>query len=362
MTTSEPLAVPVVQASSSSATSARGWIVSPYFDLLLVIGAPVVGFVVMFGATRAPYAAALVTALAFLVGIPHYLSSFVFFLGDDQRAHYLQNGVAYIGGPLAILAGVAILRGSGTYEFVVLAVIYLWNIWHVAMQSSGVLSLYRFLAGARPDRFLTRGCIVASNAAMALWFADAFDPVARFTRRIHPHAFRLIAMTLAAFAVVSCVWLVARLVRRSVVVTVGEGTAFLAAILLFHPYLWVHDLELATFGTLIGHFVQYLALVWLIQNRKYGRRADGSPLQNALSILSAKPLRIVATIAAVGLTAFAASRAMQWIGWRVVYLVLLNSLALIHFYLDGLIWAFRRPFVRQALGPFLIAPASRIVR
>jgi hypothetical protein len=31
----------------------------------------------------------------------------------------------------------------------------------------------------------------------------------------------------------------------------------------------------------------------------------------------------------------------------------------VHFYLDGLIWAFRKPFVRQALGPYVTLPSHR---
>jgi hypothetical protein len=37
-----------------------------------------------------------------------------------------------------------------------------------------------------------------------------------------------------------------------------------------------------------------------------------------------------------------------------LYAVALLALALTHFYLDGLFWAFRRPDVRASLGPFVM--------
>jgi hypothetical protein len=42
------------------------------------------------------------------------------------------------------------------------------------------------------------------------------------------------------------------------------------------------------------------------------------------------------------------------------YVILWNALTLVHFYLDGLIWAFKQPFVRQSIGAYL-TPASRVV-
>jgi hypothetical protein len=43
-----------------------------------------------------------------------------------------------------------------------------------------------------------------------------------------------------------------------------------------------------------------------------------------------------------------------------VYIIAWNALTLVHFYLDGLIWAFRQAFVRQTFGPYL-TPASHMV-
>ena len=40
---------------------------------------------------------------------------------------------------------------------------------------------------------------------------------------------------------------------------------------------------------------------------------------------------------------------------RGVYAGMLMGVTLVHFYLDGLFWAFKRPEVRQSLAPHLFA-------
>ena len=53
--------------------------------------------------------------------------------------------------------------------------------------------------------------------------------------------------------------------------------AFLATSLsLFHPYLWVRNINLATIGVLVGHFLQYLGIVWLVHARKLAEGGGSS--------------------------------------------------------------------------------------
>lgn len=342
-----------------AATIHRGWIASPAYDLLLIVAAPLTGLATMLASQALPSGTLFIAALAYCVGLPHYLSSYVFFAGDDQRAYYLSRPVAYIGGPLAIFISVALLRTFGAFS-VVLSVIYLWNIWHVAMQSSGVASLYRQLGGgtaaeSRPAKV----AIVATNAAMALFFADAFPPLATFTHRLSPQFWRFAAIVCGAVAVVALVFLGMAIARRTRRLSTAEMVSLGAALTLFHPFLWVRDLERATFGMLIGHFVQYLALVWLIQARKYGERHEGSLAQRATGWISRRPVVMLAVFVAIGAGAFVFSVAASRLGVPEMFIIALNALALSHFYLDGLIWAFRNPFVRTSLGPYVTVASHR---
>jgi hypothetical protein len=350
----------VATGANSNARVHRGWIASPFFDASFLLAGPLIGLLTLIGVTEWSRGTLLIAILAYFVGFPHYLSTFVFFLGDDQRAHYFSRPAAFLAGPLLIIGAVVTFRVTQEY-FVVLAVIYVWNIWHVALQSSGVVSLYRQLAGGSSrEKVPSLVAIVTANAAMALWFADSFAPFTKFTGILHPHALRYIAIALAGVAVIAVVMLVLRLSERTRSVTAGEVVALISALALFHPYLWIRDLDVATFGMLIGHFVQYLALVWLIQARKYGVRSAGSVAQRALAFVSSRVWTVIAVILGLGMVMVLLTRGLERFGLHPRVVVVWNALALLHFYLDGLIWAFKRPFVRESLGPYVTVASHRI--
>jgi hypothetical protein len=111
---------------------------------------------------------------------------------------------------------------------------------------------------------------------------------------------------------------------------------------------------------LMGHFIQYLAIVWLLNARKYGS-ARGSPRQQLLGRISTQPLLLLGTIAMIGATFYLANSLSTRLGAPMVYIIAWNALTLVHFYLDGLVWAFKNPFVRNSIGPYL-APESRAIQ
>ncbi len=159
-------------------------------------------------------------------------------------------------------------------------------------------------------------------------------------------------------AAAAAIYLLARLAlslgRRAGALSLPEGSFLVTSLLLFHPFLWVNDLELATLAMLTGHFFQYVALVWLLHRRKYGR-ASGSAAQRILGYLGSRPAVLVATLLSAGLGVYAFTRVSAWLGMDTARMVIFNALVLNHFYLDGLFWAFRDPHVRQSLGPYLQA-------
>jgi hypothetical protein len=103
---------------------------------------------------------------------------------------------------------------------------------------------------------------------------------------------------------------------------------------------------------LIGHFLQYLGIVWLLNRRKYST-LEGSSRQKLLSSISTHTPLLLLTLISAGSVFFVAEASSRWLGIPVSYIILWNSLALVHFYLDGLVWAFKDPFVRKSVGPYL---------
>jgi hypothetical protein len=62
----------------------------------------------------------------------------------------------------------------------------------------------------------------------------------------------------------------------------------------------------------------------------------------------------------VGLGGFAFKELLARAGHVQVFDALFLLLAFVHFYVDGLFWAFRDPHVRRSIGPYLVegAPAT----
>jgi hypothetical protein len=353
-------ATAVLDAPASGAQ--KGWIESPWFDLSLFTLSPLSGIVVVLAAMYAPWGPYIGPAAVYLVAIPHYLSTFTFYFGDDQREYYKTRWIAFYVGPLiciavvcaAILSDRAALYQSGTFT---------WNVYHVALQSAGILGLYRWLnGGPATERRVTMVAIVATSASMAFYRLERYPPLHDTLTSVHPALPGLVWTAALVVAVCSLATLGYRIVRRRQRMALPEGAFLATSLLLFHPYLWVDDSELATLGMLMGHFVQYLAIVWLLHRRKYGAASrSGSLAQQLLGYVSGRTAVLLGTLAGAGILLFIADLGSRALGIPWVYQVSWNVLVIMHFYLDGLIWTFRRPFVRASIGKYLILDDRRRV-
>jgi hypothetical protein len=115
-----------------------GWIRSPAFDLSFFLLPALAGFTLAWVAIEFTGALpAVAFAGAYLLGIPHYLASFAFFCGDENREHARRSWALFYVMPVLICAAVAasyLLAAAALVH----AVLFVWNIYHVASQSSGV--------------------------------------------------------------------------------------------------------------------------------------------------------------------------------------------------------------------------------
>lgn len=331
--------------------SKRGWIQSPLFDLSLFTLSPLAGLFVILSALVSPKGMQVLVAALYLVAIPHYVSSFSFYLGDENLAYYRTRRIAFFIGPVLIFIAVMSLRLMKT-DAAVQSAVYVWNVFHVSMQSAGILSLYRRLNGGllSESRF-ARASILGVNGSLAFLHIDRYPPIYQNLLRVHFPVWTIRDAFLSV-AVVGLVFYLISLRRRAKRIRAPELTFLVSSLLLFHPYLWVNDLNLATFGMLMGHFLQYLGIVWLLNRRKYST-LEGSGHQRVLSSISTNtPLLLLALVSA-GSVFFVAQKSSALLGVPMSYDTLWYSVVLVHFYLDGLVWAFKNPFVRKSIGPYL---------
>jgi hypothetical protein len=266
--------------------------------------------------------------------------------------------MAFFVGPPLILAAVTCLWWALHFQALIKAALYTWNIYHVSRQSAGILNIYRQInGGPRSERTLALVAILASTAAMALWPVHGHPALVLLLGKIHPLLLPLIDRLCVAAAAASCIALAWRISRRAIRIRLPELGFLLTSLSLGLPYLWVGDLMLATLAMLMGHFIQYLALVWLLHRRKYGA-ATGSSRERLLGLISRHPALLGVFLLACGGVFWIGARTITSVGGKNAYVCLLISSNFIHFYLDGLIWAFRRPDVRKSLVPYLFGRAE----
>src|SRR5947208_12229920 len=84
----------------------RGWIESPLFDLSLFTLSPLAGLFVILPVLLSPKGQHVYIAATYLIAIPHYVSSFSFYLGDENLAYYRTRRLAFFCCSVFILIGV----------------------------------------------------------------------------------------------------------------------------------------------------------------------------------------------------------------------------------------------------------------
>jgi hypothetical protein len=336
----------------------RRWIHSPGFDLAFFVLAPLVTLPMVL-AILAGVAARWLLLLGFVMAFAHYVSTFTFFLWDDSRARHRERWLAFFGGPVVIAALFFLLVWLRS-PILQLALL-LWNTFHVARQSAGIVSIYRHRDGVRDRRQkeLANTALVLGSIFLVLGNIESHREVFPLLTALDPRLPRFLwaAFGLAALVAVGRVaWGYAARARAGQPPHAPELLAMVMGLAIFHPYVWLPDSQSATYAMLLPHYLQYLGLVWLVHRRKLADLA-GSQAQQGLRLLSRRLPLLVGVLATAGLAFFASKELLARVGHIEVFEAAYLLLAFVHFYLDGLFWAFRDPHVRHSLGPHLMQDA-----
>lgn len=329
-----------------------GWIKSPAFDLTFFTLSPLAGLALLL-ASLDNSNTLLTLAAATLIGGPHYLATYSFYFLDDTTAYHRHRWVAYFLVPILIVLAVGAIAWF-QIPVIIIVVIYFWNAYHVARQSCGIQSIYRHRAGAFDPRLktVTNAAIIATNLAMAMAHLDWYPALHNFLSRPSPYLPDVLSYGALVIAVVSLARLGISMIQRhrqGPTFSVAELAFLATSLLLFHPYLWVRDPNLATLGMLQGHFIQYLGIVWLLNSRKLAD-GTGSLGQRALSRLWRDPWVLIPALIAGG---------ALFMVLQINLMAVTIALVLLHFYLDSVFWAFKQPEVRRALAPYLVGGRAK---
>jgi hypothetical protein len=333
------------------------WIHSPGFDFLLLIAAPLVTIPIFAGIyLRIPF---LAIGCAFALAFSHYMSTMAFYFWKDNREYHRSRWLAFFAGPLVLAVIYGLLIGFEV-PYVVQVVLLAWNTWHVSRQNCGILSIYRSRAGVSNvvQKTAANNAILSVSCFLAVWNIESHREVMGFFGWFSTELSWIVKVVLGAIAAFYVVQLIIALVRRKEPLGLAEGLFLIAGLGFFYPYLFIRDSNIATLAMLLPHYVQYLALVWLLHRRKFGSASEGAPV--VLRQISSRLVVLIPALLIVGfpvyyIWGYMVSAGQEW--WFGAVYVLI---AFEHYYLDGLIWSFRRPHVRETMLPFLLRRPARV--
>lgn len=340
----------------------RGWIESRGYDLGLLSLSPLLGIVIC-GAYVAFRIPALVvgTASLFVLGLPHYFSTYAFLFDDANARYYRTRKASFYLGPFVVLA---FLTGSLWLHFywLVAVVVDIWNVFHVSRQSAGILSIYRHLGGGdnRREKVPANLAIIGTSAGLyALFLAD--QPSFHNYLASFPVLERVLGPVLLSVGLGALLVLAWSMGRRDGGAAWPEVVFLVSSLLLFLPYVLIDSRSTASSAMLAGHYVQYLGILWLLNHRKYGAETAGSLKQRLLSRASRSPRSVLLLLVGIVAVSIVIDRVVHFFNAVALHTWILNLVVLMHFYFDGLFWSFKRREVRDSIAPFLIQPERRLL-
>lgn len=340
----------------------RGWIESRGYDLGLLSLSPLLGIVICGAYLAFGIPALAISAVSlFVLGMPHYFSTYAFLFDDANARYYNTRKAAFYLGPFVIMA---FLTGSLLLHlyWLVAVVVDLWNVFHVSRQSSGILSIYRHLGGGdnRREKVPANFAIIGTSAGLyALFLAE--QPSFHHYLAPFPLVERLLGPVLLTVGISALLVLAWGMGRRAGGAAWPEVLFLVSSLLLFLPYVLIDSRSTASSAMLAGHYVQYLGLLWLLNHRKYATATEGSPRQQLLSRASRSTRSILLLLVGIVAASIAVDRVVHFVNAVAFHTWVLNLVVLMHFYLDGLFWSFKRREVRDSVGPYLIQPERRLL-
>jgi hypothetical protein len=288
-----------------------------------------------------------------LLGYHHVVSTFTRLCFD--RASFAQHKALVLYLPLAVVAGVVVIYlVLGAWA---LMTIYLyWQWWHYTRQSWGISRAYAAKSRDRPsgNRLLCTiafwsmpiaGILTVSSRSPGqfLWMPLWTLPV--------PGWMAQLAIALAASAVL--LWIIdqLRLARRGAI-AVPYVLFMLSHFAIYATaYLYFTDLTQGWVVINIWHNAQYIAFVWMFNNRRFASGVD--PQHRFLSVLSQPRLAWLYLLVCVGIsTAFytAAVRTADALALMPYMIVFYQAINFHHYLVDAKIWKLRKQAVSAHVG------------
>jgi hypothetical protein len=343
-----PAALRVGGGASPAPGEARPWMISPALDAALFVGVTILTLLPWLASDVLGYPGYYVLIGVAIANGPHLISTWTrVYLPRGERfkrpvRYWVIPGLAFA---LAITCEVM----GGEWLRVIRSMIFYWATWHFVAQSWGVLRLYQRKHGTAD--------LPEAKLEKALIFLPAFFCA---LRRIYTGPRTLFGIEIfyvrppamlvnglgAVIVVIAAAYLVLW-TRRSHAAHEYMRPVYLAFNFLGFamPFLVIRDGTSAFAAAALWHAVQYIAIVWLYNRRRWSAGVD--PQARLVSWVS-QPGRSLAymgliAVCAAGVytVAFTVSRVVH-MPFEELAMTFWTGLTLGHYYVDGVIWKSRR--------------------
>jgi tetratricopeptide (TPR) repeat protein len=334
------------------------WITSAGWDLALFVATPVVILPLIFLTLQYAGPSQLDLYVAAFGALGHHLPGMMRAYGD--RALFARYKVRFTIAPVFLVAVCLCFAFTGEPRMTMLLV-YLWSVWHAAMQTHGFLRIYDTKRNST-----ARVTAILDQAACLSWFATAFllsptrviyvleglyqagvpkIPLPAILWVQHGVMALTATITLAYFVNAIAGWRAGRPPSPVKILLLATTVSFF-----WYTNVTVPNLLVGIVMFELFHDVQYLAIVWLFNRR----RAETDPGAGAFTRLvfgrgRAMVFLYLGLILAYG--SLGLGRQVLPSEFSIQLLTgILTASTLLHFYYDGFIWKMRERETRASLG------------
>jgi len=344
-----------------NATITMGLLRSPEFDLIFIVGIPLIaittGLVVSYD--NRLFLPVLAADL-WLLGYHHVIATYTRLAFDKQSFSEHKALVLYLLPAVAVI--VALLAAVGGAWVITTTYLY-WQWWHYTRQSEGISKAYA--AKSRDKQFGNPVIARATFYAVPLMgiLAVSHRSPGEFLflpLRTLPVSDPIMTAVMTVTAVLLVAWLVEQVkAYRAGKLAVPHVTYVLShCAVYFFAYVYIKNVDYGWLTINIWHNAQYILFVWLYNNRRFHGKSNDA--QRFLSTIcqNGRFLLYIATCLTISTFIYflivtylsEAISSMFTVTATVTGLIIYQTINFHHYIVDSLIWKLRKPKIRQNLG------------
>lgn len=342
----------------TSAPRPSPWFRSARFDLLLILGVPILTWPLL-TAARVAWGPELLAQLILLTATGHYMATFVRAYGD--RELFARFRVRFLVAPVVLLTTCVGLYVAG-YGAHLLLMVAGWAFWHWLAQAFGFARIYDIKVGsyARLTAWLDKALVITGFVAAVTLNDGAVATFAKvFLAAGIPLPSAATMNTIRTVVKIACI-VVGGAYATNLIVTIAAGRPWSWQKQFMHvttigyywfAFTWLPNVLIAHVLYEFFHDVQYFAITWLTCRSRVQRPGTTAWLRRMFSPGVASTVLFVGLMVAFGaVDAFGRHSLLDGTVGQQVWIGVFLAVALLHYYYDGFIWKARERSVGGDLG------------